>query len=133
LERHLFQTGCARRTPYYPKGRRPDMGVADVAKRQATILGFVAVVIALLFVAVALVPFSLLPFYIGGWLLALLSISMKETRIAEGRAGAVPFVLNGVALFAFVAVSFRSLDFGNLSATTAGLVGVTAVVYSMSL
>jgi hypothetical protein len=109
------------------------MGVADVAKRQATILGFVAVVIALLFVATALVPFNLLPFYIGGWLFVLLSISMRETRIAEGRAEAVPFVLNGVALFLFVAVAFTSFDFGNLSATAAGLVGVGVAVYGMSL
>ncbi|MFP4174304.1 MAG: hypothetical protein ACLFSW_00800 [Halobacteriales archaeon] len=109
------------------------MGVAEVAKRQATILGFVAVVLVLLFVAVAVVPFNLLPFYIGGWILTLFGTAMNETRIADGPAGAVPFVLNGVALFLFVAVAFKSFDFGNLPATAAGLVGVFAVVYSMSL
>lgn len=109
------------------------MGAVDVVKRQAKILGFAAVVLALVFVATAVVPLSLLPFYMGGWLLTLFSISMKGTRLGDGPASAVPFVFDGVALFLFVAVAFTSFDFGSLPPTAAGLVGVFAVVYSMSL
>jgi len=109
------------------------MGVSGAVKRQATILGFTAVVIAFLFAVTAIVPFSLLPFYLAGWFLTLASTGAKGTRIGRGRSEALLFVLDGAALFLFVAVAFRSLDFGALPAALAGLAGVAAVVYGMSI
>ncbi len=109
------------------------MGAVERVKRQATALGFAALVVVLLFVVTAVVPFNLLPIYLAAWFLTLGSLSVKETRFGGSVSEALLFVVDGAALFMFGAVALVSLNFSLLPSVVVSVAGMAVVVYSMSL
>jgi hypothetical protein len=109
------------------------MDLVERLRRQATILGFTAAVIAVLFVVVAVVPFNLLALYLVASFLTLGFLSLKSSRFGEGKSGALAFFVGGVGMFLFVAVGVISLRTSNDLSALASAVGVLVVMYGMSL
>ena len=109
------------------------MSLARYLRRPATILGVVVAVGLFLFVVTAVIPRTLLPFYIGGWFLTLTGVNLKGTRLAGGKTEAVVFLFDGTGLALFGVVGLMGFRWSHSPAILAALVGFAAVIYSMSL
>lgn len=105
----------------------------DFLKRIGTVFATIAVVVALLLVSTTYLPINLILFYIFGWILALFSLNIRQTRLRDSIASDALTVVDGIALFVFVMVVFRTFLSSNLLGMALGLAGVGAVLYSTSL
>jgi len=104
-----------------------------ILKRVGLVLGIVALVAVLLLASAAFLPTRLILFYISGWLLTLMGINLRQTRLRDSIASDLTTVIDGIALFVFVLIGFRTLITSNLVGMALTLIGVGAVAYSSSL
>lgn len=109
------------------------MSLTGYLRRPAAILGIVVTVAILLFVVTAVVPRTLLPFYIGGWFLTLAGLNLKGTRLAGGKTEALVFLIDGTGLALFGVVGLMGVRWSHFFSIVAAVVGFAAVVYSMTL
>jgi hypothetical protein len=108
-------------------------------KRVGTVLALAVAVMILLALVVRIVPQSLLPVYLGGWVLVAVTVMLQHSEIRRVRRAAnePPYatVLRAaevLALFAFGLVGFRGFFAGQLALVAAALVGMAAAFYDIT-
>jgi len=105
----------------------------DIFRRIGTSLLVVVLVAGLIFLSTMFLPIASIPIYIFGCLLALISVNIRHSRLRDSIASDAITVIDGIALFLFFMIGFRTFMSSNLPGTALALLGITTVLYSASL
>lgn len=108
-------------------------------RRVGLTLALAAAVLAAVAAVVTVVPASMLPLYVGGWIAFLVAIIVKHSEVPQLRRLAerqplhsVLATLEVVALFAFGLVTLRSFLSWIPLAVLAGLIGLLAALWDLT-